>query len=109
MASILIFALPLIVSMSPLLALIGFTQFSTDVQSALMTVLQTTACVLGGFMSSVLAMLISAAGLSHSMPGDGPKCVTGATSFLFVGGFFMLLTLLFGLCLTIRRNIHSVD
>lgn len=107
MNSILIFVLPLIVSMLPLLALIGFTQFSRGIPSALATFLQTTACVLGGFLSSVLAVLISMAGLAHSMPGNGPKCVTGATFFVFVGGFFMLLTLLCGLCLTISRAIRS--
>lgn len=109
MNSILIFVLPLIVSMLPLLALIGFTQFSTRIPSALATFLHTIACVFGGGISSVLAMLISMAGLSHSIPGNGPKCVTGATGFLFIGGFFMLLTLLCGLYLTISRAIRRAD
>jgi len=99
--------LPLIVSGLPLLAFTGLSHLKAVNESAPMLALTTFGSVLIGILSSGLAVLLSAALLTHGMKGDGPKCVTGAVMYIMTGGFFTLSTLVIGLSLTVNRAFHK--
>ena len=102
-----IFIVPMLLAMFPLLALIGLTRLRVVERSALLIALSTIGTTLSGFLSSGLAIVICAGALAKSMQGEGPKCVIGATVFLPVGGFFMIITLIIGIYLTVSRAFHS--
>ena len=95
--------------MFPLLALLGLTRLRLIRRSAPLIALSTIGTTLAGFLSSGLAILICAGALAKSMQGNGPKCVIGATIFLPIGGFFMVITLIIGFYLTVSRAVCSDD
>ena len=99
--------LPLIVSGVPLLVFTRLSHLEAVDKSAPMLALATLGSALIGCLSAGLAVLLSAALLTHGMKGDGPKCVTGAVMYLMTGGFFTLLTLIIGLYLTANRAFHK--
>ena len=102
--AILTLVLPLVIAAFPLLAFTGLSRIRLVWESTPLLGLATLGSVLSGCLSSGLAVLLCARGLSYGMHGDGPKCVTGAVIFFPIGGFFTLLTLLIGLYKTGQKR-----
>lgn len=102
MNTILLFGFPGLVALTPIFALVALTRLRVIRESARWLALATVSSGLLGYYSSWLSVFVCAGALARSMPGDGPKCVTGAALFLPIGLFVTLLTLLTGLVMTIR-------
>ena len=94
--SIIALLLPFVVSAFPFILFMKLKHFSLVNESAFMLFLSTLVSVLVGYVSTWLAVSLSAELLSYMMKGDGPKCVTGVVIYFASGGFFTLSTLLVG-------------
>jgi hypothetical protein len=95
--------LALFIAASPLLGVVPLLNLPWDKQSAWCTAFATLGVGLLGGGSALLAVFICASGLVRAMPGDGPKCVTGAAVFFPVGVLFTFIAFLIGLRFTLRR------
>lgn len=100
--SVLIFYLPFIVASFPLLALLKLTSLESVRTSAPLLFLSTVSSVLIGCFSTFLAFMISSYGMGVGIEKKG-LCIIGALTFLMVGGFFTVTSLLIGLYKSVYR------
>lgn len=100
--SVLIFYLPLLVASFPLLSLLKLTSLESVRASAPLLFLSTLGSGLMGCFSTFVAFMISSYGMAIGVEKKG-LCVIGALTFLLVGGFFTVTSLLIGLYRSIYR------
>jgi hypothetical protein len=94
----------MLLAASPLLGLVAVTRLPALRKSAWRTAFATLGAGLVGCVSTMAAVFICASGLAQSMPGNGPKCVTGAGIFLPIGALFTCIALLTGVVMTLSRT-----
>ena len=100
--SVLIFYLPLLVASFPLLAVFKLTNLESVRASAPLLFLSTLGSGLIGCFSTFLSFMISSYGMAVGVDKKG-LCVIGALTFLMVGGFFTVTSLLIGFYKSIYR------
>jgi hypothetical protein len=93
----------MLVAASPLLGLVAVTRLPSLRKSAWRTAFATLGSGFVGCVSTMAAVFICASSLAQTMPGDGPKCVTGAGIFLPIGAFVTCIALLTGVVMTLNR------
>ena len=91
----------------PLGAIVGLLRLRPVAQSAGWMAGATVAAGALGCASTGLAVLVCGSGLAAGMPAGGPKCVTGATTFLFVGLAFTVAAMGYGAVHTLCRAVEQ--
>lgn len=102
---VLIFWLPLLVASSPLLALLKLTSLASVRESTPLLFLSTVSSGVIGCFSTFLAFAICSAGMAVGVETKG-LCVIGALTFLLIGAFFTLASLLTGLYQSIYKAVQ---
>ena len=102
---VLIFWLPLLVASFPLLALFKLTSLESVRESAPLLFLSTLGSGIIGCCSTFLAVMMCSAGMAVGVETKG-LCVIGALTFLLIGGFFTLASLLTGLYQSIYKAVQ---
>lgn len=98
--------LPTLVAAVPLGTIVGLLRLRPVAQSAGWMAGATVAAGVLGCASTWLAVLLCASSLDAGMP-EGPKCVTGAAVFLFVGLAFMVAAVVYGAVHTLYRAVEQ--
>ena len=98
--------LPTLVAAVPLGAIVGLLRLRPVAQSAGWMAGATVAAGVLGCASTGLAVLVCTNSLAAGMP-EGPKCVTGAAAFLFVGLAFTVAAVGYGAGHTLYRAVEQ--
>ena len=98
--------LPFLVALAPLGIIVGLLRLRQVAQSAGWMAGATVVVGVLGCASTWLAVLVCANSLAAGMP-EGPKCVTGAAIFLFVGLAFTVAAVVYGAVHTIYRVVEQ--
>ena len=99
--------LPTLVAAVPLGAIVWLLRLRPVAQSAGWMAGATVAAGVLGCASTGLAVLVCANSLAAGMPAEGPKCVTGAAAFLFVGLAFTVAAVGYGAVHTLCRTVEQ--
>ena len=101
----LIFWLPLLVASFPILALLKLTSLESVRELTPVLFLSTLGSRIIGCFSPFLAFMICSTGMAVGVETKG-LCVIGALTFLLIGGFFTLASLLTGLYQSIYKAVQ---
>ena len=95
------FLIPFVITLIPLVMVVGLSFVKRIRASFSATVAATSLSVFFGLFTPFLAVIHCAGILASLIPVDQPKCVIGAVTFLPIGGLFTLISLLAGIYLVI--------